>query len=66
MEIIYWMVWAASVMGPTPSMLALHAECLEKHPKASIELQYVPITVKGQPMMAELVICGGPPKSEAL
>ena len=64
MEIIYWMVWAIAVMGPTPNMNALEAECLEKHPKARIELQFVPVTVRGEPMMAELVICMERKKSE--
>ena len=68
MEIIYWMVWAASIMGPTPSMQALHAECLEKHPEARIELRFVPISINGNPKMAELVICmeRKKPESEAL
>ena len=64
-EIIYWMVWAASIMGPPPDVTFLEMVCLEKHPKARIERRVVPINVMGNSMLAELVVCIERPRKKS-
>lgn len=57
MTLIYWVVWAASFLGPPPDMAILELICLEKHPTAVIESRMVLIQVKGQNKFAVRFLC---------